>query len=118
MTTLSFLAADPQPGLFGNPLVMIVLMMVMFYFLLIRPQQKQKKELAARVSSMAKGDKIITIGGIHGSVHHISEKTVTIKLSEGVFVPFEKSSIQTVEKVGKGSKKVEKIKVEPVDDKA
>ncbi|MDB4485720.1 preprotein translocase subunit YajC, partial [bacterium] len=70
------------------------------------------------VSSMAKGDKIITIGGIHGSVHHISEKTVTIKLSEGVFVPFEKSSIQTVEKVGKGSKKVEKIKVEPVDDKA
>jgi len=118
MITSILLQAPAQPGLFGNPLVMIILMMVMFYFLLIRPQQKQKKELAARVAAMAKGDKVITIGGLHGSVHHISEKTVTIKLSEGVFVPFEKSAIQTVEKIGKGSKKVEKIEVEPVDNKA
>ncbi|MDB4403762.1 MAG: preprotein translocase subunit YajC [Akkermansiaceae bacterium] len=107
MTTLTFLAADAQTSPFGNPIVMIGLMMVMFYFLLIRPQQKQKKELAARISAMAKGDKVISIGGIHGTVHHISEKTVTIKLSEGVFVPFEKSSIQTVVKVGKGEKKAD-----------
>jgi preprotein translocase subunit YajC len=85
--------------------VFIGLMFVMMYFLIIRPQSKQKKEQAARVSSMEKGDKIITIGGMHGTVHHISKATVTVKLSEGVFVPFEKESIRSVEKVGKGKKK-------------
>ncbi|MGJ8694903.1 MAG: preprotein translocase subunit YajC [Verrucomicrobiaceae bacterium] len=108
MTSTFFLAASQQdPGLFGNPIVMIILMIVMFYFLLIRPQQKQRKEQQARVNSMEKGDKVVTIGGLHSTVHHISEKTVTLKLSEGVFVPFEKSSIQSVEKISKGTKKSE-----------
>lgn len=99
---------------------MIGLMVVMFYFLLIRPQKKQRKELEARISSMAKGDKIITIGGMHAIVHHLSQDTVTLKLSEGVFVPFNKSSIATVEKSGKGGKKSEKIEnaevLPPVDE--
>ncbi len=103
---LSILAQQPAGGgLLGNPLVMIGLMIVMFYFLLIRPQKKQRQELEARIASMAKGDKIITIGGMHGIVHHISPETVTIKISEGVFVPFNKSSIATVDKSGKGDSK-------------
>lgn len=94
---------------------MIGLMIVMFYFLIIRPQKKQRQEQEARVASMAKGDKIITIGGMHGIVHHISPETVTIKLSEGVFVPFNKSSIATVEKTGKSDKKTpEAIEVDEV----
>ncbi len=88
---------------------MIGLMIVMFYFLLIRPQKKQRQELEARIASMAKGDKIITIGGMHGIVHHISPETVTIKISEGVFVPFNKSSIATVDKTGKGDKKAPEV---------
>ena len=105
MTTLQALANTTNQGLFGSPIVMIVLMIVMFYFLLIRPQQKQRKEQEARVNSLEKGDKVVTIGGLHSVVHHISEKTVTLKLSEGVFVPFEKSSVQSVEKASKGGKK-------------
>ena len=94
---------------------MIGLMIVMFYFLLIRPQKKQRQELEARIASMAKGDKIITIGGMHGIVHHISKETVTIKISEGVFVPFNKTSIATVEKTGKGGDKtVETLEVDEV----
>lgn len=112
MTALNILAEAAPQGLFGNPIVMIVLMIVMFYFLLIRPQQKQRKEQEARVNSIEKGDKVVTIGGLHSTVHHISEKTVTLKLSEGVFVPFEKSSIQSVEKSSKGGNKDASVKIE------
>jgi preprotein translocase subunit YajC len=88
--------------LLAGPIPMIVALFLMMYFLLIRPQKKQRKELAARVASIEKGDKVVTIGGLHSSVHHISDKTVTLKLAEGVFVPFEKSAIQTVIKAKKG----------------
>jgi len=85
--------------------VMLILMFVIMYFLIIRPQSKQRKEQAQRVASLEKGDKIITIGGLHGVVHQVGKSTVTIKLSEGVFVPFEKEAVRSVTKVGKGKKK-------------
>ena len=88
----------------GNPLMTFlpfIAIFMMMYFLLIRPQQRQRKELEKRVAGLRKGDKVVTAGGIHAAVHHISDRTVTLKLSEGVFVPFEKTSIQTVQKVGK-----------------
>ena len=101
----------PQPGgtesLLGSPIFLMVIIVLMMYFLLIRPQSKQRKEQAARVAAMEKGDKIVSIGGLHGVVHHISDKTVTIKLAEGVFVPFEKSAIQSVTKLRKDGGKSE-----------
>jgi preprotein translocase subunit YajC len=111
MNAYSIIAAPPpdsgnkgnNPA--GSMWVFFILMFVMMYFLIIRPQSKQRKEQAARVASMEKGDKIISIGGLHGTVHHISKTTVTVKLSEGVFVPFEKEAIRTVNKVGSGKKK-------------
>ena len=60
---------------------MLILMFVIMYFLIIRPQSKQRKEQAQRVASLEKGDKIITIGGLHGVVHQVGKSTVTIKLS-------------------------------------
>ena len=117
-----FLANQGSPGgLLGNPIVMIVLMIVMFYFLLIRPQKKQRQEQEARVAALSKGDKVITIGGMHGIVHAISKETVTIKLSEGVFVPFNKSAIATTQsKPGKTAKKAEaeESAEEPNEEKA
>ncbi len=71
----------------------------MMYFLVIRPGQRQRKQQQAQVASAKKGDKVITAGGIHGSVHHVGERTLTLKLSEGVFVPFEKSAIVSVKKL-------------------
>ena len=72
-TTLSILA---QQG--GNPLAgglpMIIIMIVMFYFLLIRPQKKQRKEQEARVAALRKGDKVVTIGGMHGIVNAVSKR--------------------------------------------
>ena len=110
MKFYSIISADPPTGEasqnpMGSMWVMLNLMFVIMYYLILRPQTKAKKEQAQRVSSLEKGDKIVTIGGLHGAVHHISKTTVTVKLSEGVFVPFEKDAIRSVAKVGKGGKK-------------
>ena len=102
MISPTFLAAaNPASGsgsILGSPIIMIIILFVMMWVLMIRPQQKQRKAQEARIASLKKGDKIVTIGGMHGSVHHISDKTVTIKISEGIFVPFDKASIRDVTK--------------------
>jgi len=102
-------AAKPEPSmldkLLGGPFLMIGVLFIMMYFLMIRPQKKQRQELAARIASMEKGDEVVTSGGLHATVHHLSDRTVTLKLSEGVFVPFEKSAIQTVIKKRSASSK-------------
>lgn len=87
----------PPGGLFGNPLVMMVLMIVMFYFLLIRPQQKQRKELQARINALKTGDRVVTTAGIHAIVHHIKDKTVTLKVAEGVMMEFDKQAVSAVQ---------------------
>ncbi len=97
----SFLAADIQApsglqGLLGQPMVMMGLLFVMFYFLLIRPQQRQRKELLARVAALQQGDKIVTNSGIYGLIHNVKDKTVTIKVADGVMIEFDKSAVATV----------------------
>ena len=116
MTPLSILAQSSNPGLLGNPIIMIVLMIVMFYFLLIRPQKKQRQEQEARVAALKKGDRVVTIGGMHAMVHSISKDTISLKLSEGVFVPFNKASIASVEKAAKGGAK--KIEEKPAEEES
>ena len=103
MLSLFTLLAQGEPapapgGLLGNPMIMMVLMIVMFYFLLIRPQQKQRKELAARVAALQKGDEVITTAGIHAIVHNIKERTVVLKVAEGVMIEFDKPAVATVVK--------------------
>ena len=99
-SSLFVLAQAAPANPLANNLVPIVLMVAMFYLLLIRPQQKQRKELQARIDSMEKGDKVITTGGLHGTVHQISEKTVTLKPGgENVFLTFDKPSVATVIKL-------------------
>ncbi len=66
---------DPYSGW-----IMIVLLIVVFYFFFIRPQQKKTKEIQKFRQGLAKGDKVITIGGIHGKVLEVNETTVTIEV--------------------------------------
>jgi preprotein translocase subunit YajC len=79
----------------GNPmssLIMIVAMIVIFYFFMIRPQAKKQKELKKFREAMKPGDKVVTIGGIHGKILEIAESTVLIS-SEGTKIRVEKSAI-------------------------
>ena len=69
----------PAPNPCLNQLPFLLGIGVLFYFLLIRPQQKQEKQRKAILSSVKKGEKIVTTGGIHGEVVSLDDRTVTIK---------------------------------------
>ncbi len=71
-------------------------MFVIMYFVMIRPQQKRAKEHRERVESLKIGSKVISAGGIHGLVTNVSDKTVTVKVSDNSKIKFEKASISQV----------------------
>jgi preprotein translocase subunit YajC len=88
-----------SPGGFESILSSIVpflLIIVIFYFLILRPQQKRQKERAKLLESIKKGDKVITAGGIHGTVEGIEDKTLLVKISDTVKVKMERSAITTI----------------------
>lgn len=72
---------------------MIILMFVIMYFFMIRPQRKQQKELEKFRNELKKGDKVITAGGIYGTVGEIEEKTILLKVDGDVKLRVDKSSI-------------------------
>jgi preprotein translocase subunit YajC len=76
----------------ANQLIMIVLMIGVFYFFMIRPQMKKQKELKKFREGLKAGDKVVTIGGIHGKILEISDATVLIQ-SEGTKLRLEKSAV-------------------------
>lgn len=86
-----------------NSIVMLVLMLVVFYFFMIRPQSKKQKELKKFRENLKKGDKVVTIGGIHGTILEVTDSTVLIT-SEGSKLRMEKSAIsqQVAENLGAG----------------
>src|SRR5687767_1865808 len=65
------------------PLLLIV---AVFYFLLIRPQQRKARAHQALVQSVAPGDRIVTIGGIHGTVERLDDETVRIEIAPGITI--------------------------------
>jgi preprotein translocase subunit YajC len=102
----SFLLAmqPPAQGGEGGSIWSMVLMfgsiIAIFYFMIIRPQQKRTKEREALLESIKKGDKIITAGGMHGTVIGIEDKTVLIQIADNVKVKLERSSVSVVNKIG------------------
>ena len=99
MTTLITLlqaaapAAGQQAGGGWSFWLMIILMFVIMYFFMIRPQRKQQKELEKFRNALKKGDKVITAGGIYGTVGEIEEKTILLKVDGDVKLRVDKSSI-------------------------
>lgn len=77
-------------------LIMIGMIFVAFYFFLMRPQQKQQKQRAQMLGSLKKGDRVITIGGIHGSIVDLTEERVTLKVSDNTRLVFERSAVNAV----------------------
>ena len=85
--------------------LMIGLMIVVFYFFMIRPQQKKQKAQKKFRESLAKGDKIVTIGGIHGKVADIKDTTALITVEGGVKLKVELSAISMDKVAGIEEKK-------------
>lgn len=77
-------------------LLPLILMFVLFYFLLIRPQQKRQREIQQMQNELKKGDKIITIGGLHGVVDSVDESTIVIKCGDGSRLTYDRSAVREV----------------------
>lgn len=84
----------------GNPLIMMVLMFVMMYFLLIRPQRQRQKQQESMQSSLKVGDHVTTVGGAHGIISSVKEKTIMVKVADNVKIEFDKSAVSAVTKKG------------------
>jgi preprotein translocase subunit YajC len=74
----------------------LILMFVLFYFLLIRPQQKRQKAVQQMQSDLKKGDRVVTIGGLHGFVDAIDENTIIIKCGDGSRLTYDRAAIRDV----------------------
>ncbi len=76
--------------------VPFVLIIAIFYFFIIRPQNKKQKETEKMINALKKGDKVVTIGGIHGVVSSTKEKTVIVKVDSDTSIEFSRSAISGV----------------------
>ena len=85
-------AAEPAGGGYGT-LIMFALIFVVFYFFMIRPNQKKQKAAKAFRENLEKGDRIVTIGGVHGKVESVKESTVVIATEGGGKLKVEKSAV-------------------------
>ena len=75
-------------------LLMLALMFLVMWLFMIRPQRKQQKELETMRNALKKGDKVITAGGIYGTVADVDDRTVLIKVDGETKLRVDKSSIQ------------------------
>jgi preprotein translocase subunit YajC len=83
-------------GQMASMFVTFGLVFVVMYFLIIRPQSKRQKQAKAMLAALKRGDRVVTIGGIHGIVHSIKDNVVIIKVDDNTKIEFSKSSVATV----------------------
>ena len=98
----AYAQAAPQGDPFMSFLPLIVLI-VLFYFMLIRPQMKRSKVMREMLGKLAKGDEVITSGGLAGVIREIGENYLTVEIADNVPVKMQKSAIVSV--LPKGSLK-------------
>ncbi len=109
MSYISLLQAAAGSGSMLMSVLPFGLIILIFYFFIIRPQNKKQKETEKMLSALKKGDKIVTVGGIHGVISSTKEKTVIVKVDDNTKIEFSRAAIATVvvdkaEKEGKSSK--------------
>lgn len=86
-------AGQPQGAGGGVILIMMIAMFVIMWLFMIRPQRKQQKELEKFRNSLKRGDKVVTAGGIYGTVDEIKDRTVLIKVDGEVKLRVDKNSL-------------------------
>lgn len=100
MNIIQLLAMAPQNGGQGgsmfSTIIMFALIILIFYFMILRPQQKRQKEKEKLLNSVEKGDKVILVGGEHGTIIGLEDKTVLVQIADNVKVKYERSAITSV----------------------
>lgn len=94
MYQLLLFAGDPKSGGGSIQLVFLGLMILVFWLFMIRPQAKKAKEQKKFIEDLQKGDKVVTIAGIHGVVNKVNEDgTLSLEINPGSYIKIERSSI-------------------------
>ena len=95
---------DAPPNPFGNVFLMMAVVFALFYFIVLRPQNKERKNRQTQLDTLAKGDKIVTVGGMHGSVTKIGKggETVEVEVARNVRLTFNRTAVGSITKRGKG----------------
>jgi preprotein translocase subunit YajC len=83
-------------GAILTQLVFFASIFAIFYFLLIRPQQKQRREREHLLSTLRKGDRVVTTGGLHGTITGLTDHTVTLRVADTVKLEVDRSAVQRV----------------------
>ena len=89
-------AAAPAPGGGLGMLIMPLILLAVMYFIMIRPQMKRAKEHRGMLDKLAKGDEVITSGGIAGTVRDIGDSFVSVEVSDNVILRVQKGAIGNV----------------------
>lgn len=97
------LAFAQQPGASGSGardllgvLPLFIGMFLIMYFVMIRPQQKQRRERDRMLEALRRGDRVVTTGGLHGTITNLSETTATLRVADQVKLEFDRSAIGRV----------------------
>ena len=117
MSYISLLQAAAGSGSMLMSVLPFGLIILIFYFFIIRPQNKKQKETEKMLSALKKGDKVVTVGAIHGVISSTKEKTVIVKVDDNAKIEFSRNAIATVivdkaekdSKAAKDDKKADKV---------
>lgn len=92
----------PGPAAMITSLIPFALIFVIFYFLLIAPQRKQQKETERMLAALKKGDRVVTSGGLHGTIVDFREadRTVVVEIAQNVRVTVSRSAVTSVKTAG------------------
>ncbi len=82
------------PGIIG--IMPLLLIFIVFYFLVIMPQKKEQRKHAEMIKNIKKNDEVVTIGGIHGTVVNIKEKTFVIRVDDNTKIEIDKTAVASV----------------------
>ncbi len=110
MNTYALFAMSQPSG--GSPegslvstLIMFALIIGIFYFMILRPQQKRQKERQKMLEAVKKGDKVVTSGGLHGTIAGMDDKTVLLQVADNVKMKFDRTAITGIVREGDGQEK-------------
>ena len=111
------MAAPPADGPAPNPIVTFlpfIAIIAIFYFLIIRPQSRKQKETQKMLSALKKGEKIVTVGGIHGTIQTVREHSIVVKVDANTKIEFSRSAVSTI--VSPGSEKEDRAEEKEAED--
>ena len=102
----------PAPGGFGfgSFLPMMLVMFFIIYFLMIRPEQKKQKDKRNMLQNVKKGDKVLTIGGIYGTVGNVKDDAIMLRIGDNTTVKLSKSAVSSVITKDEETKSIEEKK--------